>query len=81
MTALLLMLIDRVFSESESTTDIFQELISPIIQSGMRGINGEYVQNVEIYTICTETGLYFFISDVTCDVLNDIKKFLLHSMP
>ena len=52
-----------------------------MIQSGMHGINGEYIQNVEIYTICTETGLYFFISDVTCDVLNYIKKFLLHIMP
>ena len=52
-----------------------------MIQSGMHGINGEYIQNVEIYTICTETGLYFFISDVTCDVLNYIKNFLLHIMP
>jgi len=34
---------DRVFNEEESTTDIFQELISPIIESGMNGINGECI--------------------------------------
>ena len=45
-TACLHMVTDRVFDESKSTNDIFTELISPIIESGMNGINGKYIHSI-----------------------------------
>jgi len=40
---------DRVFEECESTKDIFVELVSPIIEEAMKGINGEYVHGIVTY--------------------------------
>ena len=34
---------DRVFEDYESTVDIYQELVSPIIRSAMKGMHGEYM--------------------------------------
>jgi len=34
---------DRVFDELDTTEVIHEELISPIIQSVMKGINGQYI--------------------------------------
>ena len=38
------MIADRVFDELDTTEVIHEELISPIIQSVMKGINGQYIQ-------------------------------------
>jgi len=56
---------DRVFDECESTTDIFQELISPIIESGMEGINGQYVYNIAVYTVSEKSwmGRFYLCRD------------------
>jgi len=35
------MVTDRVFDETHTTTDIFEELIKPVVKSSVEGINGQ----------------------------------------
>ena len=47
---------DRVFDESATTREIHEELISPIVQSVMKGIHGQYMLLLVLHNITV--GIY-----------------------